>query len=70
MGSLVSEGETQIRYFQNNNPKLVLKNYTKDLKPSFPHSVRTSCSNFKTYEDKPKRPLVAFVSMTLICPIS
>ena len=47
MGSLVSEGETQIRYFQNNNPKLVLKNYTKDLKPGFPHSVRTSCSNFK-----------------------
>ena len=28
----------QIRYFQRNYPKLVLKNYAKDLQPGFPHS--------------------------------
>ena len=39
--------ETQIRYFQNNYPKLALKNYTKDLQPGFPDSVRTSCPSFK-----------------------
>ena len=47
MGSLVSEGKTQIHYFRNNYPKLAHKNYTKDLQPGFPHSVRTSCPNFK-----------------------
>ena len=29
MGSLVSKGKAQIRYFQSNYPKLVLKNYAK-----------------------------------------
>ena len=43
MGSLVSERETKIRQFQNNYPKLALKNYTNDFQPGFP----TSCTNFK-----------------------
>ena len=47
MDSMVREGEKQICYFQNNYPKMALKNYTKDLQPGFPHSVRTSCPNCK-----------------------
>ena len=47
MGSMVSEGETHIRYFQNNYTKLGLKNYKKDLQHAFPHRVRTSCPDFK-----------------------
>ena len=42
MDSMVREGEKQ-----NNYPKMALKNYTKDLQPGFPHSVRTSCPNCK-----------------------
>ena len=72
MGCLVSEDETQIRYFENNYSKLALKNYTKDLQPGFPHCLRITCPNFKKVRrlDKPKRSLVTFVSMTLICPVS
>ena len=54
--------EMQILYFRNNYSKLALKNYAKGfLQPCFPKSVRTSC---------PKRPLLTFVSMCLMCPIS
>ena len=72
MGCLVSEDETQIRYFESNYSKLALKNYTKDLQPGFPHYLRITCPNFKKVRrlDKPKRSLVTFVSMTLICPVS
>ena len=45
MDSLVVE--TQIRYFWNNYSKWPLTNYEKFLQPGFPHSVRTSCPNFK-----------------------
>ena len=45
MGSL--ESKAQIQYFRNNYSKLALKNYSKDLQPGFPHSVRTSRPNFK-----------------------
>ena len=72
MGCLVSEDETQIRYFDNNYPKLALKNYTNDLPPGFPHCLRITCPNFKKVRrlDKPKRSLVTFVPMTLVCPVS
>ena len=69
MGSLVSEGEKQIRYFQNNYPKLALKNYAKDLQPGFPHSVRTSCPNFKKVRRQTRKTVINVCFMTLICPI-
>ena len=68
MGSLGSK--TQILYFQNKYYKRAFRNYTKGLQPGFPHSLRTLCPNFKSHEDKAKRPLLTFVSMSLICPIS
>ena len=46
-----------------------LKNYTKDLHPGFPHFVRTCIQIFKNHEGKAKRPLLAFVSISLIYPI-
>ena len=49
MGSLRSE--TKILFFRNNYSKLALKNYTKNLQPGFPHSVRTLCSNLKKISD-------------------
>ena len=43
--SLVSE--TQIQYFWKNYSEWVIENYTSNLQPGFPHSVRTSSPNFK-----------------------
>ena len=51
---MVSEGEKQICYFQNNYPKLALKNYTKDLQPGFHILWELRVQIFKIYEDKPK----------------
>ena len=68
MDSLGSE--TQILYFRNNYSKLALKNYTKGFQPCFPHSVRTSCQILKNHEEKVKRLLLTFLSMSLISPIS
>ena len=65
MSSLGSE--TQILYFRSKYSKLALKNYTEGLPSGFPHSVRTSSPN---HENKAKRRLLTFVSMSLICPIS
>ena len=66
MGSLGSE--RQIQHFRNKYSKPALKNYTKGLQLGFPHSVRTLCPNSKkNHEDKAKRPLLKFVSMSLMC---
>ena len=64
MSSLGSE--TQILYFRSKYSKLALKNYTEGLPSGFPHSVRTSSPN---HENKAKRRLLTFVSMSFICPI-
>ena len=68
MGSLASE--TQILYFWNNYFKWVFKNYTMDLQPDFPLLWELRVQILKNYEDKAKRPLLTFVSMSPIYPIS
>ena len=63
--------ETQILYFRNNYSKRALKKFAKDLQRGFLHSVRTSCQNFKkNHKDKANRPLLMFVLMPYICPVS
>ena len=66
MGFLGSE--TQILHCQNDCCKWALRITQRACKPGCPHSVRTLCPNFKNHEDKPKRQVLTFVSMSLICP--
>ena len=67
MGSLVSK--TQIRSFRNNYPSRLSKIIQRICNLVYHILWELRVRVLTNYEDKAKRPLVTFVSMSLICPM-